>query len=284
MLSERANGLDRISVMNMEDGDVHEVAFPDPVYTAWIGANAEFETNILRYGYTSLIAPATDVDYDMNTRKATVVKAQPVLGGYDPSQYTSARRMGDGTRRRGDPDLDRVPTRHAARRFGARVSLRLRLLRILDRSHVPSVTPVIARPRVCLHDRARPRWRRDGPGLVREGSARVQGEHVHRLHRRRRASHRAEVHERRSHRGTRWQRRRLVDGRDCEHAPRAVRRDRGRGPLRRRRHDDARSVTPAHDHRVGRVGRSPRARGVRADEVVLALRQRHASRRTRRCS
>jgi len=64
---------------------------PDPVYSAWVGPNAEFDTATLRYGYTSLVAPTTDVDYDMSTRSATVVKTQPVLGGYDASQYESAR-------------------------------------------------------------------------------------------------------------------------------------------------------------------------------------------------
>src|SRR5207342_1368874 len=45
----------------------------------------------LRYGYTSLVAPVTDVDYDMDARAATIVKTQPVLGGYDATQYVSAR-------------------------------------------------------------------------------------------------------------------------------------------------------------------------------------------------
>ena len=43
-------------------------------------------------------------------------------------------------------------------------------------------------------------------------------------------------------------------------------------------------VAPAHDHRVGGVGRPARARRVRAHEGVLALRQRRASRRIPRCS
>jgi oligopeptidase B len=91
VLAERYNGLDRISVMSTDDGEVHQITFPDPVYTAWVGANAEYETHTLRYGYTSLVAPTTDVDYDMRSRQAAIVKTQPVLGGYDASQYTSAR-------------------------------------------------------------------------------------------------------------------------------------------------------------------------------------------------
>ena len=101
VLSERAHGLERLRVMNVEDGDIREIEMPDPVYSVWIGPNPEFETTMLRYGYTSLVAPVTDVDYDMNTRRSDVVKTQPVLGGYDPSRYVSARMWAqapDGTR------------------------------------------------------------------------------------------------------------------------------------------------------------------------------------------
>ncbi len=99
VLSERAVGLERLRVMHVETGAIHEIAMPDPVYSAWVGPNAEFDTTLLRYGYTSLVAPVTDVDYDMDSRESTVVRTQPVLGGYDPDLYVSARlwaTAGDG--------------------------------------------------------------------------------------------------------------------------------------------------------------------------------------------
>jgi oligopeptidase B len=101
VLSERANGLERLRVMDVGSGDLREVVMPDPVYSVWVGPNPEFATRTLRYGYTSLVAPMTDVDYAMDTSTATVVKTQPVLGGYDPAQYVSARLWApatDGTR------------------------------------------------------------------------------------------------------------------------------------------------------------------------------------------
>jgi oligopeptidase B len=101
VLSERANGLERLRVMSVGGGDLHEVVMPDPVYSVWVGPNPEFATGTLRYGYTSLVAPVTDVDYAMDTRTAAIVKTQPVLGGYDPAQYLSARLWAtatDGTR------------------------------------------------------------------------------------------------------------------------------------------------------------------------------------------
>ncbi len=100
VLSERANGLERLRIMHVATGATHEIEMPDPVYSTWVGASPEFATSTLRYGYTSLVAPVTDVDYDMDTRAATIVKTQPVLGGYDADRYVSARlwaRAADGT-------------------------------------------------------------------------------------------------------------------------------------------------------------------------------------------
>ena len=91
VLTERYDGLIRLAVHRVADDAHHEIFFPDPVYTVWVGPNEEFETATLRYGYTSLVAPVTDVDYDLETRAATVVKTQPVGGDYDASAYTSAR-------------------------------------------------------------------------------------------------------------------------------------------------------------------------------------------------
>ena len=91
VLSERTNGLERLRVLDCANDDVHIVEMPDPVYSVWVGPNAEYDTQVLRYGYTSLVAPVTDLDYDMATRAATVVRTQPVLGGYDATLYASTR-------------------------------------------------------------------------------------------------------------------------------------------------------------------------------------------------
>ena len=161
----------------------HTIEMPDPVYSVWSGANIEFDTTTLRYDYTSLVHPVSSYDYDLTTRASTLVKQQEVLGGYDPSAYTSARlwaTAGDGTQipisvvHRNDV---------AARRQRARDALRLRLVRGVDRAVVLVGPAQPARPRVRLRHRAHPGRRRDGPGLVRRRTPRAQDEHVHRLHR-----------------------------------------------------------------------------------------------------
>jgi oligopeptidase B len=64
---------------------------PDPVYSAWVGPNREFDSTTLRFGYTSLVAPVSSYDYDLAARATTLVKRQPVRGGYDPDAYETHR-------------------------------------------------------------------------------------------------------------------------------------------------------------------------------------------------
>ena len=100
VLFERADGVRRIRVRRLSTGDEHLVEQPEEVSTA-SGGSAEFDTHVMRYGYTSMVTPSSVFDYDMNTRERVLLKQQAVLGGYDPEQYVTVRSWataGDGTR------------------------------------------------------------------------------------------------------------------------------------------------------------------------------------------
>jgi len=88
---ERDRGLIKIRIQNFSTGNTHYIDFTEPVYTASIGANAEYDTKLLRFNYTSLVTPNSVFDYNMATRERELKKQQPVLGGYDPSKYQSER-------------------------------------------------------------------------------------------------------------------------------------------------------------------------------------------------
>jgi oligopeptidase B len=88
---ERHRGLTQIFIRDAHTGAQHSIEFPEPVYTADLGANAEFNTKLLRFHYTSLVTPASIYDYNMETRERELKKQQQVLGGYDPRQYQSER-------------------------------------------------------------------------------------------------------------------------------------------------------------------------------------------------
>ncbi|OGU00430.1 MAG: oligopeptidase B [Gemmatimonadetes bacterium GWC2_71_10] len=98
---ERQEGLNRLVVTDLSSRRAHTIPFPEPVYTAFVSVNEEFDTPVLRYSYQSFVTPQSVYDYDMSTRRATLLKRTAVLGGYDPAHYASERvwaRARDGTR------------------------------------------------------------------------------------------------------------------------------------------------------------------------------------------
>jgi oligopeptidase B len=101
ILFERAEGLRRIRVRDQASGDEHVIEQPEAVSTSSGGANPEFDSGVLRYGYTSMVTPSSVYDYDLRTRERTLKKRQPVLGDYDPDEYATERiwaTADDGTR------------------------------------------------------------------------------------------------------------------------------------------------------------------------------------------
>jgi oligopeptidase B len=97
---ERENGLKQIRIFELATNEVHSVDFPEPVYTFWGGGNREFNTNILRFHYSSFITPNSVFDYNMDAKTRELKKQEEVLGEYDPSRYESQRifaEAADGT-------------------------------------------------------------------------------------------------------------------------------------------------------------------------------------------
>lgn len=91
VVDERKDGLSNLRIINQSTGDEHYLDFGEPAYNAYISTNAEFNTNILRFGYTSMTTPNSTYDYNMETRERTLMKQQEVVGGHDPSEYVTER-------------------------------------------------------------------------------------------------------------------------------------------------------------------------------------------------
>jgi oligopeptidase B len=101
VLGQRSDGLQRLEVLNRASGEVYVVDQPDPAYTAFAGSNPVYDSPVMRFFYTSLNAPWSTVDFDMNTRERKIVKEQPVPGGYNRADYVTDRLWAtstDGTR------------------------------------------------------------------------------------------------------------------------------------------------------------------------------------------
>jgi oligopeptidase B len=91
VVEERDRGLNKIRIQNFDGAKTHYIEFPEPVYTAGLSGNAEFDTKVVRFGYASLVTPDSVFDYNMDTRERELKKQREVLGGYDPAKYQSER-------------------------------------------------------------------------------------------------------------------------------------------------------------------------------------------------
>jgi oligopeptidase B len=97
VIYERESGLPTIRVRQLASGEEHFIQFPDPTYSADEDNNPEFDTEILRFNYTSLVTPRSVFDYNLETQERELKKETPVLGGYDRTQYASDRLMATAT-------------------------------------------------------------------------------------------------------------------------------------------------------------------------------------------
>jgi oligopeptidase B len=99
VVSGRIGGLTSLTLLR--DGGLRPIEFDEPVYTAGLETNHEYATATIRIAYQSLTTPRQVIDIDVETDVRTVVKQQPVLGGFDPGAYSAERMWAladDGTR------------------------------------------------------------------------------------------------------------------------------------------------------------------------------------------
>jgi len=97
VLFERQDGLPHLRIIDLSRSAAdplatsHRIEFTEPAYSASLGTNPEFKRSQIRFQYESFITPRSVFDYDLRTRQRILRKQQPVLGGYDSSQYVSER-------------------------------------------------------------------------------------------------------------------------------------------------------------------------------------------------
>jgi oligopeptidase B len=100
VVSERKEGITQLHVRPWGEKASHYLEFKDASYTVIMGANPEFDTDVIRLAYTSLTTPPTTYDYAVNKKELTLMKQQEVLGDFNADDYESERHMvmaSDGT-------------------------------------------------------------------------------------------------------------------------------------------------------------------------------------------
>ncbi len=98
VIGERNNGLLKIRIKSWDGTEDYYIGFKsgfdfeNETYNASIDLNPDYDTNVLRYNYTSLTTPYSVIDYNVETQEEEIKKQQEVLGGkFDSKNYTSER-------------------------------------------------------------------------------------------------------------------------------------------------------------------------------------------------
>jgi oligopeptidase B len=88
----REDGLDQIEIRRYETPlEAQRIAFPEASYDAGLGNNPEYDMQVLRVGYESMVTPGTEYDYDVATGTLTTLKVQEIPSGYDADKYRTER-------------------------------------------------------------------------------------------------------------------------------------------------------------------------------------------------
>jgi oligopeptidase B len=149
LVHQRSQGLTQLRLVALTDGGVgedHLVTFDEEIYTVAGSGNPSFEQPTVRLSYTSLAVPSSIYDYDVGTRRLTLRKRTPVLGGYDPADYEEHRLWASA------PDGQQVPISLVVRR-DARSAGPVPLLLYGYGAYEISVDPYFSIARISLLDR-----------------------------------------------------------------------------------------------------------------------------------
>ena len=89
--TELENGLPRIVIRRIADGKEHSIAFDEEAYDLDLEEVLEFDTNEMRFGYSSMTRPYEVWAYDMETRERRLLKRQVIPSGHKPETYMTRR-------------------------------------------------------------------------------------------------------------------------------------------------------------------------------------------------
>jgi oligopeptidase B len=91
VISERANALQTLRVLDLVTGKDRTVELPEKVCTVFGDANPEFDTTTYRFRYQSMVTPLSVFDLDLGTGGRKLRKQTEVKGGYDSAAYVTER-------------------------------------------------------------------------------------------------------------------------------------------------------------------------------------------------
>lgn len=91
VVSEREDGVPHLRVYDFAKKESHRITFPEASYEVGLSSNPEFDTQTIRFTYTSMVTPSSVFDYNMTDRSRKLLKQTAVPGGFEASNYVSER-------------------------------------------------------------------------------------------------------------------------------------------------------------------------------------------------
>ena len=88
-VGERAGPLQRVRILPAQGVPERVLVGNEPAGMTVTGENPDYDTQHLRYGYTSPTTPFTTYEVDVATGATTLLKVEPVVGGFDASRYAT---------------------------------------------------------------------------------------------------------------------------------------------------------------------------------------------------
>ena len=90
---QRKDGLPQIVIRDRRTGEEHAISFPEEAYSLGLQGAAEYDTDVIRFSYSSMTTPSQLFDYNMTTRERVLLKTQEVPSGHNPDDYVTRRVM-----------------------------------------------------------------------------------------------------------------------------------------------------------------------------------------------
>jgi len=90
VVEERIAGLTQLRQIHWQSGEDKSIAFDDPTYVTWLAYNPDPETELLRYGYSSMTTPTTLYELNLDSGERELLKQQEVKN-FTAEDYRSER-------------------------------------------------------------------------------------------------------------------------------------------------------------------------------------------------
>jgi len=94
--TELEDGLPRIIVRNIRSGEEYAIEFDEEAYDLDLDEVLEYDTDTIRFAYSSLTTPDEIYDFDMATRRRRLRKRRKIPSGHDPARYVARRLFATG--------------------------------------------------------------------------------------------------------------------------------------------------------------------------------------------